>query len=204
MTKASRKIIIFKYRLATLLFDLCGCYFTQRFGILWPTYRLKQAPVSIHAFIFRFLLTYQKKPKPKHKKNKQNKQKKMNKPLRQLYPWVLNQKRLFCISDWKMLLLFDSWVSWAMRGKWGLSKSQGAGLAWKDKKCWGLLWAFVSSLEAHVPHPRRSQTQSISWFTCGSWGEAAAKARVVLTHLQILPWAKESTGRPSKTPLEGV
>lgn len=34
MTKASRKIILFKYRLATLLFDLCGCYFTQRFSIL--------------------------------------------------------------------------------------------------------------------------------------------------------------------------
>lgn len=34
MTKASRKIILFKYRLATLLFDLCGCYFTQRFGVL--------------------------------------------------------------------------------------------------------------------------------------------------------------------------
>lgn len=78
MTKASREIIIFKYRLATLLFDLCGCYFTQSFGILWPTYRLKQAPVSIHAFIFRFLLTYQKKPTQNIKKpnqtNKKNEQ----------------------------------------------------------------------------------------------------------------------------------
>lgn len=34
MTKASRKIILFKYRLATLLFDLCGCYFTQHFSVL--------------------------------------------------------------------------------------------------------------------------------------------------------------------------
>lgn len=34
MTKVSRKIILFKYRLATLLFDLCGRYFAQRFGVL--------------------------------------------------------------------------------------------------------------------------------------------------------------------------
>lgn len=70
-----------------------------------------------------------------------------------------------------------------------------------SRDCHELLLALVKT---HVPHPRESQTPGITRFTCGIWGEATAKAQVLLTNLQILPQAGESTGRDSKIPLEGV